>query len=265
MDQKKDDLPLTILTPIYNRSKWLPLMISNIKNFHYDKTKLNWYILDSKDGEEDIRLFPSTPEGHELLKSVREQISPIKLIYEHRNRKMTIAEKRNHLVKHSVTNWWANVDSDDIYMDSYLRYSLHIAQKENVQLVGSPEMIFVYPHYDYKITAIRCEATRQAHEASMVGTKKYVRSMGGFTKRDKKGEGASIIDGNEQNVRKTECAYVMVCVCHSNNTCSKELFKEVNVQDAKIEGEKIEILKNIMKDELATDFVDNAEFKTTSS
>ena len=89
--------------------------------------------------------------------------------------------------------------------------------------------------------------------------------MGGFTKRDKKGEGASIIDGNEQNVRKTECAYVMVCVCHSSNTCSKELFKEVNVQEAKIEGEKIEILKNIMIDELATDFVDNAEFKTTSS
>ena len=193
MDQKKDDLPLTILTPIYNRSKWLTLMISNIKNFHYDKTKLNWYILDSKDGEEDIRLFPSTPEGHELLKSVREQISPITLIYEHRNRKMTIAEKRNHLVKNSVTNWWANMDSDDIYMD------------------------------------------------------------------------ASIIDGNEKNVRKTECAYVMCCVCHSNNTCSKELFKEVNVQEAKIEGEKIEILKNIMKDELATDFVDNAEFKTTSS
>ena len=53
----------------------------------------------------------------------------------------------------------------------------------------------------------------------------------------------------------------MICVCHSTNTCSKELFKEINVQDTKIEGEKIEILKEIMKDEISKEFVDNAEFK----
>ena len=95
----------------------------------------------------------------------------------------------------------------------------------------------------------------------MVGTKKYVKSMGGFTKRDKKGEGASIIDGNEKNVRKTECAMCMICVCHNSNTCSKELFKETNVQDIEIKGEKIEILKNIMKDELEDGFNDIAPFK----
>ena len=160
---KVEDVDMTILTPIYNRAKWLPLMISNIKNFNYDKKKLCWYILDSKDGEEDIRLFPNTPEGNALQKSVREQIGPVRLIYEYIGRKMTIAEKRNRLCKMSPTQWWANMDSDDIYMDDYLRYSLHVAMNENVKLVGSPEMIFVYPHYDFKVTAIRCEALRQIH------------------------------------------------------------------------------------------------------
>lgn len=258
---KVEDVDMTILTPIYNRTKWLPLMISNIKNFNYDKTKLCWYILDSKDGDEDIRLFPNTPEGNALQASVREQIAPIRLIYEYRGRKMTIAEKRNHLCKSSPSQWWANMDSDDIYMDDYLRYSLYIAINEKVKLVGSPEMIFVYPHYDFKVTAIRCSAKRQIHEATMVGTKKYVKSMGGFTKRDKKGEGASIIDGNEINVRKTECSGCMICVCHNTNTCSKELFKETNVQDVNIKGEKIEILKNIMKDEIESGFNDIAPFK----
>lgn len=259
-----EDKDLTLLTPIYNRSKWLPLMISNIKNFDYNKNKLIWYILDSKDGDEDIRLFPKTKEGDELSEWVREQIKPVKLIYEYRGKKMTIAEKRNHLVKSSPTNWWANLDSDDIYMDCYLKYSLSIALKEKVQLVGSPQMIFVYPHYDFKVTAIECSAMRQIHEATMVGTKKYVRSMGGFTKRDKKGEGASLIDGNEMNVRKTECAGCMICVCHNTNTCSKELFKETNVQEAKIEGEKMDVLKQIMKDELDSGFNDVAEFKCGS-
>lgn len=259
-----EDKDLTLLTPIYNRSKWLPLMISNIKNFDYNKKKLIWYILDSKDGDEDIRLFPKTKEGDELSEWVREQIKPVKLIYEYRGKKMTIAEKRNHLVKSSPTNWWANLDSDDIYMDCYLKYSLSIALKEKVQLVGSPQMIFVYPHYDFKVTAIECSAMRQIHEATMVGTKKYVRSMGGFTKRDKKGEGASLIDGNEMNVRKTECAGCMICVCHNTNTCSKELFKETNVQEAKIEGEKMDVLKEIMKDELDSGFIDIAPFKCGS-
>ena len=77
--EKSDDIPITILTPIYNRSKWLPLMISNIRNFQYDKTKLNWYILDSKDGEEDIRLFTN-----ETLAETRKAIYPVKLIYEYR-------------------------------------------------------------------------------------------------------------------------------------------------------------------------------------
>ena len=251
------DIPISILTPVYNRTRWLPLMISNIQSFLYDKKLINWYILDSKDGEEDIRLFTA-----ETLEQTRKAIYPSKLIYEYRGRKMTIAEKRNHLVKNCPTKWWANMDSDDIYMDSYLRYSLHVAKSEKVELVGSPQMIFIFPHYDYKITAIQCEAVRQCHEATMLGTKKYIKSMGGFTKRDLKGEGASVIDGNEKNVRKTECAGVMICVAHNTNTCSKESFKGINVQDAKIQGVKLEILKEIMKDEVECGFQENAEFKS---
>jgi len=265
MDKKFEDVDLTILTPIYNRSRWLPLMISNIKHFNYDKKKLRWFILDSKDGDEDIRLFPNTTEGRMMQKRVQEEIAPIKLIYEYRPFKMTIAEKRNHLCKKCPTEWWANVDSDDIYMEDYLRYSLFVAKSEKVQLVGSPEMIFVYPHYDYKVTAIRCEAVRQIHEATMLGTKRHVKQMGGFSRRDTKGEGASIIDGNEKYVRKTECAGCMICVCHNSNTCSKELFKETNVQDVKIKGEKIEILKQIMKDELEAGFNDIAPFKCSDA
>ena len=45
---------ITILTPIYNRNKWLPLMIANIATFDYVKKDMTWFILDSKDGEEEI-------------------------------------------------------------------------------------------------------------------------------------------------------------------------------------------------------------------
>jgi hypothetical protein len=251
---------LSILTPIYDRNIWLPLMIANIKSFDYDTKKMSWDILDSKDGESDTKLFNSPEE----ITQVQIDIYPIKLNYTYIPRKMTIAEKRNWLCKNMKNKWFANLDSDDIYFDTYLKYSIDMCKKNKVQLAGSPQMIFCHVHHDFKITAIQCEAERQAHEGTFVGTKKYVASMGGFSKNDKKGEGAGIIDGNEQGIVKTECSHCMICISHNNNTCSKDLFLETNNQNAKLQGDKFELLKEILKDEILAGRNDHSQFKSLS-
>lgn len=252
-----DEFPcISLLTPIYNRNKWLPLMIANVVNFDYPKENLEWYILDSKDGDEDVKLIPD----EFTRENIESMIHPIKLKYEYINRKMTIAEKRSYLSKNMTHPYFANVDSDDIYMESYLKYGIHMLKTNKVGLCGSPQMIFVYPHLDYRITAIQCEAKRQMHEATMVGTKKYVRSMNYYTRNDEKGEGASLVDGNEMNVVKTECALCMICVAHNTNTCNKDSFEEVNIQEAKISGIKYEILEDIMKDELKEGKINKSQF-----
>ena len=252
-----DEFPkISILTPLYNRNKWLPLMISNLVNFDYPKENLEWFILDSKDGDEDVKLIPN-----DIMKeNIEKMIHPIKLKYEYIPRRMTIAEKRSYLSKHMTHPYFANMDSDDIYMESYLKYGIHMLKTNKVGLCGSPQMIFIYPHLDYRITAIQCEAKRQMHEATMVGTKKYVRSMNYYTRNDEKGEGASLVDGNEMNVVKTECALCMICVCHNTNTCNKDSFEEANIQNAKISGIKYEILEDIMKSELEEGRINNSKF-----
>ena len=252
-----DEFPnISILTPLYNRNKWLSLMLCNLVNFDYPKDKLEWFLLDSKDGDEDVKLIPN-----DIMKeNIEKMIHPIKLKYEYINRKMTIAEKRSYLSKHMTHNYFANMDSDDIYMDSYLKYGIKMLKEHKVGLCGSPQMIFVYPHLDYRITAIQCEAKRQMHEATMIGTKKYVRSMNYYTRNDEKGEGASLVDGNEMNVVKTECALCMICVCHNTNTCNKDSFEEANIQDAKMSGIKLEILEDIMKGELEEGRINNSKF-----
>ena len=247
---------ISILTPLYNRNKWLQMMLCNLVNFDYPKEQLEWYILDSKDGDEDVRLIPD-----EFTKeNIEKMIYPIKLKYEYMNRKMTIAEKRTHLSKHMTHPYFANMDSDDIYMDSYLKYGIHMLKTNKVGLCGSPQMIFIYPHLENRITAIQCAAARQMHEATMVGTKKYLRSMNYYTKNDEKGEGASLVDGNEMNVVKTECSLCMICVCHNTNTCSKDSFEECNIQDAKITGVKLEILNDIMEHEIKEGKMNNCKF-----
>ena len=255
--QTQEEWPkVSILTPLYNRNKWLPMMLANITNFDYPKEKLEWYILDSRDGDEDVRLIPD----EFTKKNIQDLIHPVKLKYEYIPRKMTIAEKRTYLSKNLSHPWFANMDSDDIYIDCYLKYSIQLCKKNKVGLCGSPQMIFIYPHLDYRVTAIECQAKRQMHEATMVGTKKYLRSMNYYTKNDEKGEGASLVDGNEANVVKSECALQMICVCHNTNTCGKDAFEDVNIQTANITGIKREILEEIMKDELKEGREDKSQF-----
>ena len=252
-----DEFPkISILTPLYNRNKFLPLMISNITTFDYPKDKLEWFILDSKDGDSDVKLIPDQ-ETHE---EIRRQIHPIKLRYEYVNRKMTIAEKRTYLSKKMTHNYFANMDSDDIYMECFLKYSLDLIKRNKAGMCGSPEMIFVWPHLDYRVTAIKCEAKRQAHEATFFGTKKYVRSMNYYTRNDEKGEGASLIDFNENNFVMSECALQMICVCHNTNTCNKDAFEEINIQQAKISGPKRDVLEMIMRGEVESGKENNSAF-----
>tara|TARA_R100001198_G_scaffold15131_1_gene7271 strand:+ start:559 stop:1392 length:834 start_codon:yes stop_codon:yes gene_type:complete len=255
--QTQEEWPkVSILTPLYNRSKWLPMMLANINNFDYPKEKLEWYILDSQDGDEDVRLIPD----EFTKKNIQDLIHPVKLRYEYIPRKMTIAEKRTYLSKNMTHPWFANMDSDDIYIDCYLKYSIKLCKKNKVGLCGSPQMIFIYPHLDYRITAIECQAKRQCHEATLVGTKKYLRSMNYYAKNDEKGEGASLVDGNEANVVKSECSLQMICVCHNTNTVGKDAFEDVNVQTANITGIKREILEEIMKDEIEEGRKDKSKF-----
>ena len=85
--------------------------------------------------------------------------------------------------------------------------------------------------------------------------------MNYYTKNDEKGEGASLVDGNENNVVKSECSLCMICVCHNTNTCGKDAFSDVNVQTASITGIKREILEDIMKGEIEGGRNDKSKFQ----
>ena len=111
----KEECPwpkISILTPVYNRSKWIPLMVTNLEHFDYPKHKIEWCVLDSKDGEEDVRFL----ENDMIKDLLQKRLGKIKLNYQYIDHKMTIAEKRTYLAKNMMSNkWFANLDSDDIY------------------------------------------------------------------------------------------------------------------------------------------------------
>ncbi len=240
------DFPeVSILTPVYDRKKFLPLMISNMINIRYPKNKLEWVILDSwsKDGKASEPLFKSEEE----IKHYSRVIS-INIKYVYKPEGLSIGKKRNMLVKEAKYKYCINMDSDDIYLPHYIFYSVTELIKNKKQCCGSPQMLFLYPNDNYKVTGISCPALRQIHEGSMCHTKKHHKRMGGYA-TNSQGEGAKMVDGcNEKFFLKTDITKCMICVCHDTNTVGKEGFNrdDITLNDVKMdELPQMKVVKEI--------------------
>ena len=211
---------ISILTPTYKRRQFTPLMIYNVKNYDYPKEKLEWIIFD--DSPEQYKQFKNEEE---LKKAEQECGVKINYIYDNSTH-LSIGVKRNKLTKLAKYKICINQDTDDIYTPEYIKYSLKMLRSQkNAGLAGSPQMLFLFPNQDWKMTAINCPSMRQAHEATFCYTKKYWKQMGGYCKTGN-GEGSSLIDFNEKNCVKTDCMYQMVCIAHKANTVDKEQFSD---------------------------------------
>jgi len=232
--------PISILTPTYNRSNFKNLAIFNVMQFDYPKEKITWEILDDGD-----KPFLTKDELNDVIRL----IAPRRIKYTYNNsRHLSIGEKRNRLVKGAVNNYIAFMDDDDIYLATYLKYNIDLMREHKAGLSCSPQMAFVFPEDDFSMSFIQCRAKRQGHEATMVTTKKYIRSMDGFAKNSK-GEGAKLVDFSESRVVKSEVKYCMICVGHKYNTIDKSSFK-----DSKIDAVLPPIYKKILSDILDLDY-----------
>ena len=81
---------ISILMPTYNRNRFLKLVLINIYNMDYDKSKLEWVIFD--DGKEPF--FKNIEEENK----VRELLQPMKIKYIYdTSQHYNIGDKRNTL------------------------------------------------------------------------------------------------------------------------------------------------------------------------
>lgn len=236
---------LSILTPTYNRRKFLPLMVHNVSGFDYPKEKLEWCILD--DGTE--KLFTPTE-----LKKVQQELHPVQVKYRTLETKKVIGHKRNAVVKQATHKTLIMMDDDDIYFPQYLKTSVRLLQESTYGLVGSKDMILTFPLNGYYIAKFTGASKRQVHEATMCFTKKYFKSMGGFNRTGTHGEGTKMIDHNEKSVGLTDIDNCMICVVHTENTYSKDRFRTdarykhtLSVHGAEVLATSRDILTKILK------------------
>ena len=244
-----DELPnISICIPCYKRQKFVSLILTNIVAMDYPKEKLEVNIL--QDGEEG--LFNPTE-----LEFFKKEIAPATLQYKHEPKvRRSIGEKRNLLVKSSKYKHLAMMDSDDIYLPTYLRYSISGMKQYKSGITTSAGMLFIYPHLDYKLTGIQCGHKWQGHEACCVFTKRHWKSMGGFISKGKlsnMGEGVKMIEAAENLMVNLDISMLMICVAHKGeegNTIDKDRFISAEIDKEINDMRHLEVLKNIMKEDL---------------
>tara|TARA_R110002096_G_scaffold75050_3_gene177828 strand:- start:352 stop:1146 length:795 start_codon:yes stop_codon:yes gene_type:complete len=239
----EDCPPVSILIPCYKRRKFISLILTNIVEMDYPKSKMEVVIL--QDGPEDL----INQEEREFF---RKQ-SGCKLNYKYeKDIRRSIGEKRNKLVKMASHKICVSMDSDDIYFNTYIRYSVSALKQHKVGITSSAQMLFLYPHYNNRITGIRCGHKHQGHEACCVFTKKHFNSMGGFISKGQggnQGEGVKMIAYNEKNMVNLDIKKLMICIVHTGedgNTIDKDRFKDAEIE-GDLEGMKhFQCLKRIL-------------------
>lgn len=241
--------PITILIPSWKRRRFLPLLISNLKHQQYPHDLLTVIIDDDGIEKPEDQLIKDDKELHEI----KEHLQPIKLQYNKSSTRKTIGKKRNELIKQCKTKIFAFMDTDDLYLPSYLTYSIDLLKSKKVGCVGSDQMLFCMTDKNFDINYIQCGGNIELiHEASIVATKKWYKSTCGFA-NNSAGEGKNLFQGvSKDTVAVSDIRQCMICIQHSGNTIDKLRFaKEENKLDFKMDPNIIKLLNVILdyKDE----------------
>jgi glycosyltransferase involved in cell wall biosynthesis len=209
---------ISILMPTYQRRKFLPFIIRNLKVQDYPHNKLQLVIYD--DGEEPLI------EDYNIFK---ESIKPIKLKLIRKKNKCNIGEKRNELVEKANHNIVVFMDDDDLYEPTYISHSYHILKKNKAGCVGCDKMIFIYPPYTKNdFYALNAGNKLLIHEATMMFYKSWYNKTKGFTNCNR-AEGLGITSSCKlKTIELTNPHLTMTAVVHGKNTIDKEKFKGNN-------------------------------------
>ena len=209
---------VSILIPTYKRSKFFDLTFYNIKTQTYPHNKLTVIIDECKSEEPFIPCH---------IAELKKALHPINLIYNVYEKRSTIGNKRNRLVKTATTPYIQFMDTDDIYRPDCIFYNYNLLKDNRVKCVGSDKMIFSYVKDNFKMCAIDCNnEISLIHEATLFFDRKWFKTTNKFNNTSR-AEGGKFLSGmTDKLVTISDINKVMICLVHNNNTINKERFKE---------------------------------------
>jgi glycosyltransferase involved in cell wall biosynthesis len=231
---------VSVLTPTYNRRKFIPSLIKIYEAQTYPKNRMEWIILD--DGEEKVG---------DLFEAASKRIPNIR--YYSYDDKMLIGKKRNMLNDLAKGEIIIAMDDDDYYPPDRIKHTVYkLNQFPKVELAGSSE---IYLFYTDTKKVHRFGPINQNHATN--GTLAYKRSYLKGHKYDetvKMAEEKSFLDEYKNPMVQLDPHKTMLVMCHTSNTFSKSEMRYTNP----LMKETTMKIKDFIKDAQLREFFTNA-------
>lgn len=228
---------VSVLTPTYNRRKFIPSIIQCYKSQDYPKDRMEWIILD--DGQES---------SADLFGTLALELPNIRYI--HFDKKENIGTKRNLLNQLAKGDIFISMDDDDWYHPERVS---HVVKKFHVhpaiQLAGSSEVYMYYTDTEdiYKLGPYE---KRHATNGTLAVRSGYAKSHS-YDEYVTFAEERSFLDEYIHPMIQLDPLKVMLVMSHSENTFDKDQLRAEETPFVKKTTLK---LKDFIKDKTAREF-----------
>jgi len=201
---------VSVITPTFNRRRFIPYLIECYKSQTYDKERMEWIIYD--DGTD--------PVG-DLFKDLK--LPNIRYIYE--EEKQNIGVKRNRLNKEAKGDIIVAMDDDDFYFPERVSHVVtSMRSRPGIELAGTSE---VYMYYTDIKTIYKLGPYNRNHATN--GTMAWLKTYANAHLYDESvthAEEKSFLDNYKHPMIQLNPMKVMLVLSHSENTFDKKKLRE---------------------------------------
>jgi len=230
---------VSVITPTYNRRKFIPYLIKCYESQTYPKDKMEWIILD--DGSDSVK---------DLFENLK--IKNLRYIYE--PEKQNIGAKRNRLNKEAKGDIIVAMDDDDYYPPDRVTHAvISIRSRPSIELAGSSK-IYMYYSDIKKIYILGPYNQNHATNGTMAWRKTYS-DKHLYDETVTHAEEHSFLENYKHPMVQLDPFKTMLVMSHSENTFDKKKMREGDNPFVKLTSLK---LKDIIKDKVMREFYENA-------
>jgi glycosyltransferase involved in cell wall biosynthesis len=235
-------IEVSVVTPTYNRRKFIPNLIEIYKNQTFPKDQMEWIIVD--DGRQKVE---------DLFEEASKTIPNIRYIY--KDEKMRLGEKRNILNKEAQGQIIVAMDDDDYYPPERVETVVKAFKKHpKVDLVGSSEMLLYFTD-TRQIYSMGSYDNNHATNGTMGWRKSYSNSHK-YDEYVTMAEEKSFLDNYKYPMIQLDPRETILVICHSDNTVDKYQLREEHNSSKNSKFKLTSLrLEDIVKEATIRDFI----------
>ena len=198
---------VSVVTPTYNRRKFIPALIQIYKAQTYPKDRMEWIIVD--DGSDKVGdIFAEAAKTIPNIKYI-----PIE-------EKMLIGIKRNRLNDETKGDIIVAMDDDDFYPPERVSHVVQkFAQNPRIELAGSSEMYLFFTK-DKKICRVGPYGPNHATNGTFAYRRSYLATHR-YNEIQTHAEEKSFLDDYKNPMIQLDSMKTILVMCHADNTFDK--------------------------------------------